>query len=401
MSSVQKICVVGLGYIGLPTASLLGTKGFDVIGVDINPDVVATINSGAIHIVEPELDVLVRSAVNSGKLRAAITPEAADIFIIAVPTPILADKKPDLRYVDAAAEAILPFVKDGDVVILESTSPVGTTENIVAARLRQRGFNLHDDIAVAHCPERVLPGKILRELVENDRIVGGINEWATEKAAKFYRGFVSGDVLETNARTAELTKLAENSFRDVNIALANEFSIVCDRQKINVWELISLANRHPRVNFLNPGPGVGGHCIAVDPYFVISGNERQTPLLAAARYVNESKPKWVIDRVVENADRFKNPTVGLLGLAFKADVDDLRESPALEIAHELKAMSRWNLLVCEPNIDQHPDFELTSHQDLIERSDIIVLLVDHKPFARLKAADFKEKILIDTRGVIR
>jgi UDP-N-acetyl-D-mannosaminuronic acid dehydrogenase len=401
VSSTQKICVVGLGYIGLPTASLLGTKGFDVVGVDINPDVVATINSGKIHIVEPELDVLVRSAVNSGKLRASVTPEAADIFIIAVPTPILPDKKPDLRYVDAAAEAILPFVKAGDIVILESTSPIGTTENIVAARLSQRGFNLRDDVAVAHCPERVLPGKILRELVENDRIVGGINEWATEKAAEFYRSFVSGEVLETNARTAELTKLAENSFRDVNIALANEFSIVCERQKINVWELISLANRHPRVNFLNPGPGVGGHCIAVDPYFVISGNEDHTPLLAAARRVNEIKPKWVIDRIVENAERFRNPTIGLLGLAFKADVDDLRESPALEIANELKALARWNLLVCEPNIEKHADFDLTSHQQLIERSDIIVLLVDHKPFIKLKATDFKEKILIDTRGVIR
>jgi len=396
-----KICVIGLGYIGLPTASLLGTKGFDVIGVDINPGVVDTINSGNIHIVEPELDVLVRSAVNSGKLKASLTPEPSDIFIIAVPTPILADKKPDLRYVDAAAEAIAPIVKRGDIVILESTSPVGTTENIVARHLRLAGFNLVDDVALAHCPERVLPGRILRELVENDRIVGGINEWATQKAANFYRSFVSGDVLETNARTAELTKLAENSFRDVNIALANEFSMVCNKHKINVWELIALANRHPRVNFLNPGPGVGGHCIAVDPYFVISGSEALTPLLAAARQVNEAKPRWVIERVVENANRFRDPVIGLLGLAFKADVDDLRESPALEIAHELKALQRWQLLVAEPNISSHPDFELSSPQDVIERADIIVLLVDHKPFAKLKAADFKEKILIDTRGVVR
>jgi UDP-N-acetyl-D-mannosaminuronic acid dehydrogenase len=397
----SKICVIGLGYIGLPTASLLGTKGYDVVGVDINPAVVDTINSGAIHIVEPELDVLVRSAVNSGKLRASLMPESADIFILAVPTPILPDKTPDLRYVDAAAEAIVPYVKVGDIVILESTSPVGTTEKIVARHLLNAGFNLVDDVAVAHCPERVLPGKILRELVENDRIVGGINEWATERAAAFYRSFVSGEVLETNARTAELTKLAENSFRDVNIALANEFSMVCDKHRISVWELIALANRHPRVNFLNPGPGVGGHCIAVDPYFVISGNEALTPLLAAARGVNESKPHWVIERIVENANRFRDPVVGLLGLTFKADVDDLRESPALEIAHQLKAMAKWKLLVAEPYIDSHPEFELHAAKEVIERADIIVLLVDHKPFVKLKATDFKEKILIDTRGVVR
>jgi UDP-N-acetyl-D-mannosaminuronic acid dehydrogenase len=399
--SATKVCVIGLGYIGLPTASLLGTKGFEVFGVDTSERVVNTINQGKIHIVEPDLDILVKSAVQSGNLKAGLQPQEADVFILAVPTPFKDDHIPDLSYVEAATRVIAPFVKPGNIVILESTSPVGTTDDIVAKILSEEGHDVGRDVYVAHCPERVLPGRILTELVENDRIVGGINEISTEKVVEFYRAFVRGEILATDAKTAELSKLSENSFRDVNIAFANELSLICDQENINVWELIKLANRHPRVNILQPGPGVGGHCIAVDPWFIVARSPDQARLIRTAREVNDAKPHWVIDKVKVSADKFKNPVIGCLGLAFKADVDDLRESPALDIVKKIRKQDIGEVLVAEPNLTEHKDFTLLPYQEVIKRSDIVLLLVDHKPFKSLKAADLKEKILIDTRGVIQ
>jgi len=396
----KKICVIGLGYIGLPTASLLGTKGYDVFGVDKSEHVVDTINKGNIHIVEPDLDILVKSAVQAGKLKAGLEPVEADVYIIAVPTPFKDNYIPDLSYIESATKMIAPYVKQGNIVILESTSPVGTTEEVVAEILMQHGHDINKDVYVAHCPERVLPGRILTELVENDRIVGGINELATEKTVEFYQTFVRGEVLSTDARTAELSKLTENSCRDVNIAFANELSLICDQENINVWELISLANRHPRINILQPGPGVGGHCIAVDPWFIVARSPEKAKLIRTAREVNDAKPQWVIDKVKASADKFKHPVIGCLGLAFKADVDDLRESPALNIVKQLQQENVGEILIAEPNLKTHKDFDLLPYQEVIEKADIILLLVDHKPFKTLKAQDLKEKILIDTRGVI-
>lgn len=401
MREFNKICVIGLGYIGLPTASLLGTKGYEVLGVDVSDKVVNTINRGEIHIVEPDLDLLVKSAVNAGKLTAAKQPAEADVFIIAVPTPFTDGHKPDLSYVQAATHAIAPYVKAGNLVILESTSPVGTTDDCVAAILKEHGHDIANQVFVAHCPERVLPGRILIELIQNDRIVGGINEKSTEVAATFYKEFVSGAVLETNAKTAELSKLTENSFRDVNIAFANELSMICDQEQIDVWELISLANRHPRVNILQPGPGVGGHCIAVDPWFIIDRAGDKAKLIRAAREVNDAKPHWVIDKVLAKAQKFKRPTIACLGLAFKADVDDLRESPALEIVRELKQHDVADLLVCEPHIRHHDEFELAPLKDAIDRADIVLILVDHKPFRALTSSQLIEKVVIDTRGITK
>ena len=397
---MKTICVIGLGYIGLPTASLLATKGYQVVGVDVSEHVVNTINQGKVHIVEPDLDILVKSAVHSGNLKASTTPVEADIFVLAVPTPFKDDHQPDLKYVEEATNAISPFIKAGNLVILESTSPVGTTEHTVARILSENGHDITNDVFVAHCPERVLPGRILIELIENDRIVGGINEVSTQVAADFYREFVRGDVLTTNAPSAEMAKLTENAFRDVNIAFANEISMVCDKQNIDAWELIKLANRHPRVNILQPGPGVGGHCIAVDPWFIISGSPEESKLMRAARNVNDFKPEWVLNKVREKAERFKRPTIACLGLAFKADVDDLRESPAIKIVDQLIQEDAWDIVVCEPNIKAHDKFELLSLGEAISKADIVLLLVDHKPFKQLSASDLKEKILIDTRGVI-
>ncbi len=398
-SSFRKVCVIGLGYIGLPTASLLGTKGYEVVGVDVAADVVATINEGRIHIVEPDLDILVKSAVQSGNLRASPVPETADVFIIAVPTPLADGHSPDLSFVEAAARAIAPAVRPGNLVILESTSPVGTTETLVARVLAEAGHAIGRDVFVAHCPERVLPGRILTELVENDRIVGGIDEASAEKAAEFLAEFVRGEVVTTDAATAEMSKLVENAFRDVNIAFANELSMVCERAGINVWELIRLANRHPRVNILNPGPGVGGHCIAVDPWFIVSAFPDESRVMRAARAVNDAKPAWVLDHVKAKAAKFKRPVIACLGLAFKADVDDLRESPALAIVRALRDGEVGELLVCEPNLRSHPEFALTSMEEAVAAADIVLLLVDHRPFRRLKPAQLKEKVLIDTRGM--
>jgi len=398
---ISSICVIGLGYIGLPTASLLGTKGYDVTGVDVSQEIVDTINEGKIHIVEPDLDILVKSAVNSGNLRASLAPVKADIFIIAVPTPFKENHIPDLSYIEQASKAIAPFIEPGNLVILESTSPVGTTEEHVANILKEAGHDIDNEIYIAHCPERVLPGRILIELVQNDRIVGGINQKSTQMAAAFYKEFVSGKVLETNARTAELSKLTENSFRDVNIAFANELSLICDKEGIDVWDLISLANRHPRVNILQPGPGVGGHCIAVDPWFIIDRTPQEARLIKTAREVNDSKPNWVINKISEKAAKFKNPIIACLGLAFKADLDDLRESPAVEIATKLHQLNIGEIIVCEPNILKHPSFNLNSVEDAVKKADIIVVLVDHKEFKSLSASKLSEKIVIDTRGILK
>jgi len=400
-STTRKICVVGLGYIGLPTASLLGTRGYSVHGVDVSPKVVETINQGGIHIVEPDLDILVKSAVQSGNLKAALQPAEADIFIIAVPTPFTEGKQPDLSYVERATKSICPYVKPGNLVILESTSPVGTTDEVVAKILSEYGHAVGEDIFIAHCPERVLPGRILIELVANDRVVGGINEASTAKAVEFYREFVHGEVLPTTAKTAEMVKLTENSFRDVNIAFANEISMIAEAEGINTWEIIALANRHPRVNILQPGPGVGGHCIAVDPWFIVARSPQHANLIRTARNVNDEKPRWIIRKILEKAERFKAPVIGCLGLSYKADVDDLRESPAVEIVHNLIKDHNLTVLVAEPNIKSHDEFTVLPYKEVINQADIIVVLVDHREFKSIRRDDLNEKILIDTRGAIK
>ncbi len=401
----ESICVIGLGYIGLPTASLLATKGFSVRGVDVTSHVVDTINSGKIHIVEPDLDILVQAAVHSGNLRAHLEPGPADIFIIAVPTPFTEGHQPDLSYIEEATAALAPHVVAGNLVILESTSPVGTTE-LVAERLRDARPDLVEDgtaaFFVAHCPERVLPGSILRELVENDRIVGGVDRPSTDRAVAFYETFVNGQVLPTDSRTAELAKLVENSYRDVNIAFANELSILSARFGINVWELIRLANRHPRVDILQPGPGVGGHCLAVDPWFIIAGAPEEAKLIRLGREVNDSKIDWVVDWVVKRAERFRAPVIACLGLAYKPDIDDTRESPALAITRKLRDVVKGGeVLACDPNLKKFGEFELHSLSQALERADIVVGLVAHREFKRIDQEFLKDRVVIDTCGIFR
>mgnify|MGYP001216143263 CR=1 FL=1 len=410
----QQILVMGLGYIGLPTASLLATKGHKVLGVDISIDVVDTINSGNIHIVEPDLDILVRSAVNSGNLRASVTPDVADTFILAVPTPFRKvggnPRAPDISYVEAATHSIAPYLREGNLVILESTSPVGTTERIaeILAELRPDlvpSIPIHktsSSVYLAHCPERVLPGHIIRELVDNDRIIGGINRASAAKAQELYSSFCNGTIFITDSRTAELAKLVENSFRDVNIAFANELSLICDRLGISVWELLDLANRHPRVNILQPGPGVGGHCIAVDPWFIVSAAPEESRLIRMAREVNDSKPNWVVEKIRAKAERFKNPVIGCLGLAFKANIDDLRESPALEITRMLIRENIGLVMSCEPNVSEDfREFPIYPLADVLTEADVVVVLVDHDEFKQIDREILKEKVVIDTRGIWR
>ncbi|WP_303285439.1 UDP-N-acetyl-D-mannosamine dehydrogenase [Marinobacter sp. SS8-8] len=394
-----KICIAGLGYIGLPSAALLANRGYQVQGVDISPEVVDTINQGDIHIVEPDLDSFVHSAVNSGHLKASLDPEPADVFILAVPTPFHEGFVPNIDYVLDATRAIAPVVKAGDLVILESTSPVGTTEK-VAQTLREGGVDTNA-VHIAHCPERVLPGHIMRELVENDRIVGGITPEASEKVAAFYRTFVTGEVLVTDARTAELAKLTENSFRDVNIAFANELSLLSDKFGIDVWELIRLANRHPRVNILQPGTGVGGHCIAVDPWFIVHEGGEDARLIRAGREVNTRKTEWVVEKIKGEVARFKDeqgrdPVVACMGLVFKPNIDDLRESPALWVFQQLVAADVQPLAV-EPNLKKHASITLTPWQDAAVKADIVVYLVAHREFKKLEVAG---KVL-DFCGVVQ
>jgi UDP-N-acetyl-D-mannosaminuronic acid dehydrogenase len=412
----QTVSVIGLGYIGLPTASLLATKGFKVQGCDVSAHVVDTINRGDIHIVEQDLDVLVRSAVKSGQLTAALQPAPADIFIIAVPTPFKDDHVPDLKYVESATQAIAPHVKPGNLIILESTSPVGTTEKIGKWLGQLRPDLILPDansnqakaeqIFIAHCPERVLPGHIIRELVDNDRIIGGLDAASMAAAKAFYQTFVNGEILLTDARTAEMAKLTENAFRDVNIAFANELSLICDRLNINVWELIQLANRHPRVNILQPGPGVGGHCIAVDPWFIVDSAPEQAQLIKTARQVNDAKPHAVIAKIKAHASQSKAPVIACLGLSFKADIDDLRESPALDIVQHLAEIQLGRLLVVEPHIEQLPKslasyetVQLTDLQNALEQADIVVLLVNHRDFVAVDKKLLMNKAIIDTRGI--
>ena len=395
----QKVCVIGLGYIGLPTTALLASKGYKVHGVDVVQSTVDTINQGKIHIVEPELDVFVKGAINSGNLIADTKPDFADIFIIAVPTPFRDGFVPNLDYVSSATASIAPYVKDENIVILESTSPVGTTE-MVEKILKENGVDT-SKIYIAHCPERVLPGKIMKELVQNDRIVGGLSKEAAEKTAEFYKTFVEGEILKTDAKTAEMAKLTENSFRDVNIAFANELSILCDKFDINVWELIRLANRHPRVNILNPGAGVGGHCIAVDPWFIVHAGGNDAKLIKTARQVNTHKSEWAIEKIKNAALKFelknsRKPKVACMGLAFKPDIDDLRESPALNITKRLIA-DDVDVIAVEPNIKAHKDFEIADCKKAIEISDVIVFLVGHKEFKGLKI----EKEVLDFCGVFK
>ncbi|MEK5271465.1 UDP-N-acetyl-D-mannosamine dehydrogenase [Aeribacillus sp. FSL K6-8394] len=408
---MKKVCVVGLGYIGLPTATVLANNGFEVYGVDINEKAVELINNGQVHIYEPDLDIMVKKAVESGYLKASVVPEKADVLIIAVPTPFKENHKPDLTYVEQATKSIAPYLEPGNIVILESTSPVGTTEKVAEWILEERedlsiDENHENRIFVSHCPERVLPGKILKELIENDRIIGGINEESTKRTVEFYKRFVKGKILETNARTAELSKLAENAFRDVNIAFANELSMICDELDINVWELINLANHHPRVNVLQPGPGVGGHCIAVDPWFIVDAAPKTANLIRTARMVNDSKPYFVIEKIKEATKNLQNPTIACLGLAFKANVDDLRESPAVKIVKELSAIYDQTIYVAEPHIEELPkdllelNVQLVKTEEAIEKGDVVVLLVDHDYFKVIDKKTLSNKIVIDMRGVL-
>ena len=396
---MKKICVIGLGYIGLPTAALLANKGYDVHGVDVVESTVDTINRGEIHIVEPELDTFVQAAVKSEKLKASLTPVEADVFIIAVPTPFHEGFVPNIDYVVSASRAIAPYVKEGNIVILESTSPVGTTDRVEEV-LQEEGVDT-SKLYIAHCPERVLPGQIMRELVENDRIVGGTTPEATAKTVEFYRTFVDGEVLSTDAKTAEMAKLTENSFRDTNIAFANELSILCDKFGIDVWELISLTNRHPRVNVLQPGAGVGGHCIAVDPWFIVHAGGEDAKMIRTAREVNTYKTEWAIEKIKNEALKFekehgRKAKVACMGLAFKPNIDDLRESPALYITRQLRA-NNLDILAVEPNIENFSEFDIVNYEDAINQADVIVFLVGHSEFKKLEIS--KSKIIIDFCGV--
>ena len=419
----ETISVIGLGYIGLPTAALFASRKVKVLGVDVNEAAVETINQGKIHIVEPELDAIVYKAVQQGYLQASTQVKPAQAFLIAVPTPFIADKEgnhPDLSFIEQSAQAIAPVLEVGNLVILESTSPVGATEQL-AQWLKELRPDLtfpqdageDADINIAHCPERVLPGKVVRELVSNDRVIGGMTAKCSERSVDLYKTFVEGDCIITNARTAEMAKLTENASRDVSIAFANELSMICEQLDINVWELIALANRHPRVNILQPGPGVGGHCIAVDPWFIVSRTPKEARLINLARHINDDKPLWVIDQFKQKLAEFliENPnktveevSVACLGLAFKADIDDLRESPALSIASEIAQLHQGRLLIVEPNIKVlPPQFDqrgqLCNLNDAMIEADIVLLLVDHKQFKRFDAKKINIPKLIDTRGI--
>ncbi|MFC3033116.1 UDP-N-acetyl-D-mannosamine dehydrogenase [Pseudoalteromonas fenneropenaei] len=419
--SFKTISVIGLGYIGLPTAAMFASRKIKVIGVDVNQKAVDTINRGEVHIVEPELDMIVHAVVSEGYLKATTKPEPAEAFLIAVPTPFKKSDnpipEPDLSYIEAASKAIAPVLKKGDLVILESTSPVGATEQMSAWLAEARPdltfpqqTGEESDIRIAHCPERVLPGHVVRELVENDRVIGGMTAKCSTRAIELYKTFVKGECVVTNARTAEMAKLTENSFRDVNIAFANELSMICDKLDINVWELIKLANRHPRVNILQPGPGVGGHCIAVDPWFIVSKTPDDAKLIHTARKVNDSKPEWVINKVkVAIADFLQaNPnktakdiTIACYGLAFKANIDDLRESPALNIAKQLAELHSGVVIAVEPNIEklpqEHNHIELVSIDYAVSQASISVILVRHREFEKITFSI--ENLVIDTIGI--
>jgi len=391
---------MGLGYIGLPTAAVAASKGIRVVGVDVNPTVVETINQGKIHIIEPDLDKVVKEVVEKGQLVASLKPEAADAFFIVVPTPFKQNHRADISYVESATRMVIPFLKEGNLFVIESTSPVMTTEKMAEIIFKERP-ELTGKIFIAYCPERVLPGNVLYELEHNDRVIGGINPESSEKAIEFYSYFVKGKLHKTNARTAEMCKLTENSSRDAQIAFANELSMICDKAGINVWELIELANKHPRVNILQPGCGVGGHCIAVDPWFIVSDYPEQANLIKRARETNDYKADWCANRVIEVCIEFavktdREPVVACMGLAFKPDIDDLRESPAKYIASRIISEARADVLVVEPNISNHKSFNITDYKEAYDKADIVVWLVRHKEFLNMPS---KGEIELDFCGV--
>jgi UDP-N-acetyl-D-mannosaminuronic acid dehydrogenase len=394
---------IGLGYIGLPTAAVIAQHGIQVHGVDVNQKVVEIINKGEIHIVEPGLETVVKEGVQKGFFKASLTPIQADVHLIVVPTPFKGNHEPDISFVEAGTRSVLPLLKEGDTFIIESTSPVGTTEKMAELIFGERP-ELKGRIFIAYCPERVLPGNVLYELIYNDRSIGGIDDASTQKAIEFYQTFVKGELHKTNARTAEMCKLTENSSRDVQIAFANELSIICDKAGINVWELIHLANKHPRVKILQPGAGVGGHCIAVDPYFIVSDYPMESQLIGKAREINNYKAFWCAEKTKNSMLEFelkhgRKPITALMGLAFKPDIDDLRESPAKYIAQKVMQSEQNNFLVVEPNIKEHSVFKLTNYTEAYEHADVVVFLVAHKEFKTLNFRD--DKIILDFAGIFR
>lgn len=401
----MKACFMGLGYIGLPTAIIAAKEGgVEVVGVDINPSVVEQTNTGHLHIVEPGLEAMLQEVVKAGKLHASTTPEVADAYFIVVPTPFKGNHEPDVSYVEAATRAVIPWLKEGDLYVIESTSPIGTTEMMAKIIFEERP-ELKGKIYIAYCPERVLPGNVIYELVHNDRVIGGMDEASTKKAQKFYGQFVKGTLHPTNSRTAEMCKLTENSSRDVQIAFANELSLICDKAGINVWDLIALANRHPRVNILQPGCGVGGHCIAVDPYFITADFPAESKLIASAREINNYKAFWCAEKVKTAMLEFelkhsRKPAVAMMGLAFKPDIDDLRESPAKQIVSRvMQTCNNANIMIVEPNVEHHNVFKLTDYKEAYEKADIVVFLTAHTPFKSLTKRD--DKVILDFCGIFK
>jgi len=403
---MKKICVLGLGYIGLPTASIFAANGFEVIGVDINDSVVSLLNSGKIHIEEPGLKTLVQAALNSKNLTVSSKPEEADVFIIAVPTPFKEDKIPDLSHVQVAAKAILPFLKKGNLVILESTSPPGTTQNIVGKIIKESGIKPGTDIYLAHCPERVLPGRILKELIENDRIIGGVTKDSAENAAALYKNVVQGSINLTDATTAEIAKLVENTYRDLNIAFANELSIICEKVGIDVWDVIELANKHPRVNIHNPGPGVGGHCLAVDPWFIVANFPQEAHLIKTARLINDKMPEFVTTKILKIIKGITNPKITILGIAYKGDVDDTRESPALKVIELLRTNQKIpdiQVAIYDPHV-KYSEYEHSSFEEAFGNTDLIAVLTDHKEFKYIDPEEViklvRKPVLLDTKNCV-
>ena len=395
---------MGLGYIGLPTAIIAAKHGVQVTGVDINPRVVELTNQGKLHIIEPGMEEMLGEVVANGTLKASVAPEESDAYFMVVPTPFKGNHEPDISYVEAATRAVLPLLKEGDLYVIESTSPVGTTEKMMDLIYTERP-ELRDKIYIAYCPERVLPGNVIYELVHNDRVIGGVNEISTKKAIEFYAQFVQGTLHRTNARTAEMCKLTENSSRDVQIAFANELSLICDKAGINVWELINLANKHPRVNILQPGCGVGGHCIAVDPYFITAEFPMESKIIADAREINNYKAFWCAEKVQNEMLKFelkhhRKPVIAVMGLAFKPNIDDLRESPAKYITTKvMQGCNNADILVVEPNVSEHKIFKLTDYREAYDRADIVVMLVAHDVFKELPWTD--EKVILDFCGIYK
>lgn len=395
---------MGLGYIGLPTAIIVAKHGVEVTGVDINPKVVEMTNQGYLHIIEPGMEEMLREVVNTGTLKASLTPVMSDAYFMVVPTPFKGNHEPDISYVEAATRAVLPFLKKGDLYVIESTSPVGTTDKMRDLIFEERP-DLKGEIYIAYCPERVLPGNVIHELVHNDRVIGGIDDVSTTKAIEFYSQFVQGTLHRTNSKTAEMCKLTENSSRDVQIAFANELSVICDKAGINVWELISLANKHPRVNILQPGCGVGGHCIAVDPYFITADFPIESQIIAKAREINNYKSFWCAEKIQNAMLRFelenhRKPCVAMMGLAFKPNIDDLRESPAKYItAKVMQSCNNADILVVEPNVESHNVFKLTNYREAYEKADIVVFLTAHDPFKSLPYRE--DKVILDFCGIYK